>query len=149
MPFTGGCLCGSITYKIERRHLNAMHCYCSMCRKAHGTAFSTHVVCRPDQLHWEAGRELLTAYESSPQAYREFCPRCGTHLLVHGQTGDSSLAIPAGTLDGDPPLTILGHMYTSEVVSWYKITDGLPQHVQWPPGLGRSARTAGDNSDPH
>lgn len=139
MSFKGGCLCGNIRYTIKRQHLNAMHCYCSMCRKAHGTAFSTHVVCRPDQIVWHTSGDLRKAYESSPHAYREFCPRCGTHLLVYGQTGDTSLAIPAGTLDGDPPLTILGHMYTSEMVSWYKIADGLPQHAQWPPGFGRSA----------
>ena len=142
MSFTGGCLCGSIRYTIERRYLKAIHCYCSMCRKAHGTAFSTHVVCRPDQLLWQVGQDLLTAYESSPQAYREFCPCCGTHLLVHGQTGDATLAVPAGTLDGDPPLTILGHMYTSEVVSWYKISDALPQYAQWPPGLGRGTNAS-------
>lgn len=115
-----------------------MHCYCAMCRKAHGSAFSTHVVMRGEQLRWTRGGELLTAYESSPGAYREFCPHCGTHLLVHGQTGDASVAVPAGTLDGDPPLSLLGHMYTESLVSWHQITDGLPRYQRWPPGYGRA-----------
>ena len=136
MPFTGGCLCGGMRYEIRRKHLNAVHCYCSMCRRAHGTAFSTHVLARRDQFAWLQGRELLTPFESSPGAFREFCRLCGTHLLVHGQTADDTLAIPAGTLDGDPPLTIVGHMFTRELVSWMRITDDDPQYDGWPPGFG-------------
>ena len=134
MAFAGGCLCGTVRYQIERKFLNAVHCYCDMCRKAHGTALSTHAVMRPDQLIWHSGESSLQSYESSPNAYRKFCPHCGTHILVHGQTGDGTLAIPAGTLDGDPVLTITGHMFVEERVGWYKIRDDLPQHRGWPPG---------------
>ncbi len=149
MDYSGGCLCGGLRYRIERKHLNAVHCYCAMCRKAHGTAFSTHVVVKPGQLHWveqanerdRAAKEpnaVLVPYESSPNAYRKFCSGCGTHLLVHGQSGDNTLAIPAGTLDGDPALTILGHMFTAERVNWYRISDDYVQHDGWPPGFGGS-----------
>lgn len=150
MPFTGGCLCGRLRYEIDRRHLNAMHCHCGMCRKAHGTAFSTHVLVRPDQFQWRRRDTELRPYESSPDAYREFCPRCGTHLLVHGQSGDDTLAIPAGTLDGNPDVTILGHMYTRERVSWCTLEDDLPRHEEWPPGFGPAA-TVGRQPphDPH
>lgn len=142
MTFTGGCLCGRHRYGIERKHLNAMHCYCDMCRKAHGTAFSTHMIVRPTQLRWDDPELTLTSYESSPNAYREFCGKCGTHLLVHGQSGDDTLAVPAGTLDGDPPLTIIGHMYVGELAGWYTIPDDLPQHETWPAGYGPSPSDA-------
>ena len=141
MVYAGGCLCGAIRYELQIPSPKAIHCYCAMCRKAHGTAFSTHVVVQPDQLSWVQGKSRLKAYESSPDAYREFCERCGTHLLVHGQTVDDIVAIPAGTLDGDPPLTILGHMYTESLVSWFQIADDLPQHAQWPPGIEPKAGT--------
>jgi ADP-ribosyl-[dinitrogen reductase] hydrolase len=108
-----------------------------MCRKAHGTALSTHLILRPDQLTWDAGGDL-EAYESSAGAYRAFCPSCGTHLLVHGQSGDGTVAIPAGTLDGKPPVTILGHMYVEELVPWHAIVDDLPRYERWPPGYGKT-----------
>ena len=136
MSFTGGCLCGEMRYEIRRKFLTAIHCYCAMCRKAHGTAYSTHVAARPDQFAWLQGSKLLTPFESSPGAYREFCRSCGTHLLVHGQTGDGTLAIPAGTLDGNPQLTIVGHMFTRDRVSWFQIMDDHPQYEEWPPGFG-------------
>ena len=109
-----------------------------MCRQAHGTAFSTHVAARPDQIRWLAGYESLQPFESSEGGYRAFCPSCGTHILVHGQTGDDTLAFPAGTLDGDPDITIIGHMFVADKVGWLQINDDLPRHDGWPPGLGKS-----------
>ncbi len=138
MPYSGGCLCGEVLYEIDRKHLNAMHCYCGVCRKAYGTAFSTHVILPPDQLRWVRKGCGLDSYECPPGSHREFCSGCGTRLLVHGGAGDGTFAIPAGTLDGDPSLTIIGHMYTRELVSWHKISDDLPQYEQWPPGFGPS-----------
>ena len=139
MTYPGGCLCATNRYQIDRKHLNAMHCYCGMCRKAHGAALSTHLILRPEQFRWMAGGDL-GRFESSPGAFREFCRDCGTHLLVHGQSGDGTLAVPAGTLDGMPPLTIIGHMYVEELVPWHSITDDLPQHRRWPPGFGPAGK---------
>jgi hypothetical protein len=81
----------------------------------------------------------LINYESSPSAFRSFCPRCGTHILIQRQSGDGNLAIPAGTLDGLPDLTILAHIFVAEKVDWYRINDRLPQHQGWPPGFGATA----------
>ena len=130
--FTGGCLCGSIRYSIDRKYLNAFNCYCGMCRKAHGGAFSTHALTRQDQITFSPDITAMHTYESSPGAFREFCPHCGTHLLIHGQTDDGSYAVPAGTLDGDPALTLVAHIFVADKVGWYQITDSLPQHAQWP-----------------
>lgn len=137
MSFTGGCLCGKQRYQINRKHLNAMHCHCKMCQRVHGGAYSTHLIVRPEQLEWLTGDGSLCAYESSPGAYREFCPACGSQLLIHGQTGDDTLAIPAGTLDGDPPITQLGHMFVDAACHWASPEPDLPRHPGWPPGFGK------------
>ena len=139
MSFTGGCLCGGVRFTVERRHLNAVHCYCQMCRRAHGTAFSTHTIVRPDQITWASERSALVKFESSPHAFREFCPTCGSHVLVHGQTGDATLAIPLGLIDGDPPATILSHIFVEACVGWHQIRDDLPQYEGWPEGFGRTS----------
>ena len=129
----GGCLCGEVRYRITRSHLSAVHCYCDMCRKAHGGAFSTHAPMRREQFEMLSGQ--LISYASSSQGIREFCPRCGSHILVHGQTQDGAVAVPVGTLDGDPELTVTGHIFVREKVSWFEIADDLPQHPGWPPGV--------------
>jgi hypothetical protein len=140
MGFRGGCLCGGIQFEIERQRLNAMHCHCSMCRKAHGTAFSTHVVAKIEQIRWIAGRDLLATYPSSEQGYRQFCRRCGSQIVAADQAGPGIVGIPIGTLEGDPPVRMLGHMYTSSKTSWAVIADDLPQYPEWPPGAGPASK---------
>lgn len=135
MAFTGGCLCGKVRYELDRKFLNAIHCHCSMCQRAHGGAYSTHLAFRADQLNWLTGRELLVAYESSKGAYREFCSACGSHILIHGQTGDDSLSIPAGTLDGDPPITDLGQIFVNDRLHWATPDPDAPQYPGWPPSI--------------
>lgn len=132
----GGCLCGAVRYEITSKYLNAMNCYCGMCRKVHGGAYSTHLIVRPERLRWIEGRDRLVPYKSSAEGVREFCPPCGTHILVHGQTGDGMLAVPAGTIDGRPEITLRGHIFTDDLVPWHCIADDLPQHAKWPPGYG-------------
>ncbi|MEM7220278.1 MAG: GFA family protein [Pseudomonadota bacterium] len=136
--FPGGCLCGGVRYRIERRFLNAMHCHCDMCQRVHGGAFSTHLIVRPQQLVWERGEAELVEYASSASGRRLFCPICGAQMLIHGQSGDGTLAVPAGTLDGDPPLTILGHMFAAEALAWSVADPDLPRYPGWPPGFGGS-----------
>lgn len=81
------------------------------------------------------GTSCSGPYESSPGAYREFCELCGTQVLVHGHTPRSGVTVPSGPLDRDPPLNILGHMYTESQVAWFAITHTCPQYLQWPPGI--------------
>ena len=130
---TGGCLCGQVRYQIKRSHIMAMHCYCGMCRKAHGGAFSTHAPMRRDQ--FELTRGSLKRYASSNAGVREFCADCGSHILVHGQTADGTVAVPLGTFDGDPEVSLAGHIFVKDKVGWFEISDDLPQFDGWPPGV--------------
>ncbi len=131
--YRGRCLCGAIEFALTRRHLGAVNCYCSMCRRAHGTAFSTHVPMRRDQFVLERGE--LTAFASSTHGRREFCAACGSHVLVHGQTKDASVAVPAGLLDDIDKVEVQSHIFVEEKAAWQPIADELPQHVGWPAGV--------------
>lgn len=70
----GSCLCGSVRYEIAASLENAEHCHCSMCRKAHGAAFSTNSVVPTDTLTVTSGADLISEYESSPKRRKCFCP---------------------------------------------------------------------------
>ena len=137
----GGCLCREVRYRVTRSHISAVHCYCGMCRKAHGGAFSTHAPMRRDQFELIHG--VLEKTASSEHGVREFCAACGSHILVHGQTLDGSVAVPLGTFDGDPTVSITGHIFVKDKVSWFEIADDLPQHVAWPPGVEPTHKEVG------
>jgi len=46
----GSCLCGDVAWEVEGSLDLMSHCYCSRCRKAHGTAFATYVMGPADGL---------------------------------------------------------------------------------------------------
>ena len=61
MAFDGRCVFGQVHYRLTRRFLNAAHCCCSICRRAHGTGFSTHVAAGRTSLDSLPARSSITS----------------------------------------------------------------------------------------
>ena len=133
MTIRGSCLCGAVRYEVHGVFAGAGHCHCSMCRKAHGAAFASWAFVDPDEFRWVAGREVIARYESSPDRARCFCSRCGSQLASehHGRVGEVVLA----SVDGDPGVAPGEHIFVKSKAPWHPITDSLPRHDEWPPGM--------------
>lgn len=109
------------------------NCHCSMCRKSHGAAFVTWGIIGPDEFRWQSGEEFVQAYESSPGRERLFCRQCGSPLANRHSGAVGEVVI--GTVDGDPGSRPSEHIFVGSKAPWYEITDDLPQHEGWPPGM--------------
>jgi hypothetical protein len=133
MAVTGSCLCGAVTYEVAAPLRFIGNCHCSMCRKSHGATFATWGIVNPENFRWTSGEEFVQAYESSPGRARYFCKRCGSPLAsAHsGVVGE----IVVGTVDGDPGARPREHIFVGSKAAWHQITDSLPQHEEWPPGI--------------
>lgn len=129
---TGSCLCKAIEYRITGRLFMAAYCHCSMCRKAHGSAFRARALVRAEHFAWLKGESLLTDYESSPGAHRKFCSRCGSPLVAYSDGHPAVLTLSLGTIDGDPAVHPDAHWHVASKASWFEITDDLPQYAEWP-----------------
>lgn len=124
---SGGCLCGGVRYRVDGPLSDAGACHCSQCRKTTGHYFVATSCARAD-LTFEAD-ETLAWYESSPQARRGFCARCGSTLFWQGKERDD-IDILAGSLDLPTGLTMTDHIFTADKGDYYEIADGLPQYAQ-------------------
>ncbi len=133
MSITGSCLCGAVTYAIVGAFKGAGHCHCSKCRKSHGAAFATWAFIDADQFRWTSGLALVAGYQSSPDRERHFCKNCGAPLVA--SHGGKITEIVLGSVDGDPGVRPLEHIFVASRAPWYEITDALPQFEEWPPGL--------------
>ena len=142
----GSCLCGTVRWSFEGALERMVHCHCRMCRKAHGAPFATYTAVSRARFRFDGGEEAATTYESSPGFPRAFCSRCGS--VTPYPVGDDAMAIPAGSLDGDPQIRPFCHIYVKWKAPWHAITDSLPRHDIMPDrGAPRVARTDPPPSD--
>ncbi|HEX9450779.1 MAG TPA: GFA family protein [Burkholderiales bacterium] len=128
----GSCLCGSVHYEVRGPLGLAIHCHCSMCRKAHGAAFGTYARVQRSDFVLVSGAEDVTAYQSSPEVTRTFCRRCGSTLQFIRATRPNTFALALGTLDDDPGVRPSMHIHIETKVPWLDVDDDLPQHVGHP-----------------
>ena len=129
---TGGCLCGSVRYEVAAPLGTVEHCHCSMCRKAHGTAFSTNAVIPTAALKVTSGAELISEYESSPNRRKCFCSKCGSQLFIRRTDKPDFTVVTLGTIAGEPPALPERHVFVESKAPWYRITDALPQFKVYP-----------------
>ena len=128
----GGCLCGSIRFKITGALGPAEYCHCSMCRKAHGAAFSVNTVIASSALTFDTGRELLTEYSSSPNRLKCFCSKCGSQLFIRRTDKPEIVVVALAAIDGDPGIRPERHVFVGSKAPWDAICDGLPQFNIYP-----------------
>ena len=74
----------------QRPLLYADHCHCSMCRRQHGTAFSTYAEFSSENFRWASGEDHVKVYEISKGAGWCFCIECGSSLATRWQKKKSS-----------------------------------------------------------
>ena len=138
MNLLGGCLCGTVRFGVTEHPTLALHCHCSICRRAHGAAFGTFTVVKQENFAWTKGELMLGTYASSPGFKRQFCRQCGSHLIVLGAWNPTGITIVLAALDDVSGLKPSCHIFTGSKAAWHEITDSLPQYEEWPPGLGPS-----------
>jgi hypothetical protein len=131
----GGCLCGAIRYEIDGPLTDVGNCHCSMCRRFHGAAFGTYAKIGAEHFRWLSGQDHLGVYETSPGIGWAFCRTCGSSLGV--PTNGRLSEITLGSLDSDPGVRPIEHIFVGSKAAWFEIADSLPQHDAWPPGRTR------------
>jgi hypothetical protein len=127
------CLCGDVAWEGGGFDL-LTHCHCARCRKSHGSAFATYVMCSAGTFRFLRGRERIVRYESTPGLDRPFCSRCGSKV-PSDRVWNERISIPAGPLEGDPHTEPLAHIFAASKAPWHEISDSLPRFDAFPPGV--------------
>ena len=124
---TGGCLCGVVRFEIDGALRHITHCYCSMCRKAHGAAFATYATLGRRRLRLVAGGDIVRRYASSAHVTRESCSRCGSQLFWSHDGAPDAVSVALGTVEGDPGGRPEAHVHDDDRGCWVGIDDALPR----------------------
>ena len=128
---TGSCLCGGVRYALSGAFTDATNCHCTMCRKMHGAAYATYGEVHRDAFAWTAGEDRVTSFVSSPGVERSFCTTCGSTLKFVFDLEPDRCYVTLGTIDGDPGIRPVSHIFVGSKAPWHEITDALPQYETW------------------
>ncbi|PLX66220.1 MAG: aldehyde-activating protein [Denitrovibrio sp.] len=132
MKYTGSCLCGDITFKIEGEFENFFLCHCEHCRKDTGSAHAANLFSSTAKLTWLSGEENVKTFDYKSSGHiKSFCPICGSSL-PNIQMDGSLLVVPAGSLDVDVPNKPNAHIFCSHRANWDEKLENIKKFQELP-----------------
>jgi hypothetical protein len=110
------------------------YCHCRSCRSWSGGPVNAFSLWKPDAVRVTAGAEYVATFQKTPLSQRQYCSKCGGHLMANhpplGLVDVFAATIP--TLDFRPGV----HINYAETV--LPIRDGLPKLKDFPAEFGGS-----------
>jgi hypothetical protein len=133
MAIRGSCLCGGVSFEIDRAIGPAEFCHCTRCRKFSGSASLPMIRVATRDYRFLTGHELVKCYAApilyGPPAYQAiFCGNCGSPVPPSEPEGDS-FEIPAGCFDDDPGVRPDKHIYVECLPPWDDLRAQLPVYT--------------------
>lgn len=119
----GHCLCGGVTFQTRGPLRDIVACHCTQCRRQSGHFYAATSVADECLTVQEGG--TLSWYQSSDNAERGFCARCGSALFWR-LAGEGRTSVLAGAFDGPTGLKLGRHIFCADKGDYYEIDDGLP-----------------------
>jgi hypothetical protein len=133
----GSCLCGDVAYEIRGEPMRMINCHCERCRLGRSAAHATNVFYKVDAFRFTRGESGVREYKVPDAKFHTvaFCSRCGSKVpRISAERG--IVVVPAGSLDTDPGIRPMAHIFVANKAPWFDITDTLPQFAQMPPAPG-------------
>ena len=131
MEWSGGCLCGNVRFRASQNPEWAGHCHCTLCRRQTCAAFTTGVNFAGETFQWTKGEPVY--FRDPVGVRRSFCKHCGSSMTWEPTGGD--ICVFAGSLDRAEDVRPTCHVYTTTMLPWLRLDDGLPQYPERDPGL--------------
>jgi hypothetical protein len=133
----GACFCGAVALEVSGAPEAMGYCHCSSCRSWSAGPMNAFTLWKPANVKVTKGAKLIGRFKKSANSERQWCTKCGGHLLTnHPQwklTDVFAATIP--TVAFKPAV----HVNYGETV--LRMKDGLPKLKDFPAELGGSGAT--------
>lgn len=116
---TGGCLCGSVRYRVVAPAKSVSICHCRNCRKQSGSHRSLNWLLPQEALIIDG--ELTTfndTGDSGKPVLRQFCGKCGSPIRTLAEVLPGLAVLKAGTLDETPTENPNYALYSVNAAPW-------------------------------
>ena len=121
VPFEGGCHCGAVRYVCSEEPTTVVNCHCDDCQQIAGSAFITGVLVPEGSVKMSGElRRYKVKADSGNGITRNFCPICGTRIMVELE-GGIGVGVSFTTLDDNTWLEPAIEFYTSKAQPWINL----------------------------
>lgn len=133
-PYTGGCACGAIRYKVAGEPGEMSHCQCGQCQRDSGTGHGSHLTFfgKPLEVTGEASHWVVTG-EQGTRKRRAFCPTCGAPVYMTFPDIPELFVVSAASLDAPSRFRPQLVMWTDAGHAWDHLDPSLPRFAKLPP----------------
>ena len=134
MAYVGECFCGAIKIEAAGEPQAMGYCHCRSCRSWSGGPVNAFTLWAPDAVKVTAGAENLATHQQSELSQRQYCARCGGHLMTNHPTL-GVIDVFAATL---PNLDFKPGVHINYAETVLPMKDGLPKLRDFPADFGGS-----------
>jgi len=135
--YQGACFCGAIQIQAQGEPAAMGYCHCDSCRSWSAGPVNAFSLWKPDAVKVMAGGEHLATFSKTPFSERQYCSKCGGHVMTnHPPIG--LIDVYAATL---PTLKFAPGVHVNYAQTVLPIRDGLPKLKDFPKEFGGSGET--------
>ena len=134
MDHEGRCFCGAVEIAISGSPQAMGYCHCESCRTWSGGPVNAFGLWKPEAIRITSGAEHVAMFQKSETSQRQYCAKCGGHLMTAHPTF-GLVDVFAGTIPNLDFRPILHVNYAETVLP---IRDGLPKLKNLPCEMGGS-----------
>ena len=121
VPFEGGCHCGAVRYVCTEEPTTVANCHCGDCQQIAGSAFITSVLVPEGSVTVNGElKSYKVKADSGNGITRNFCPICGTKIMVELE-GGIGVGVSYTTLDDNSWLEPAIEFYASKAQPWINL----------------------------
>ncbi len=128
----GTCFCGAVEIEVKGTPLEMGYCHCSSCRSYSGGPINAFTLWKAENVRVTKGAELIGRYNKTGMSDRQFCTKCGGHIMV-GHPGLGLVDVHATTIPG---LAFKPSVHLNYAETVLPMKDGLPKLKDFPAEIG-------------
>ena len=130
------CFCGAVNLQAEGDPKAMGYCHCASCRAWSAGPVNAFTLWDPASVKVTRGAEHIATYAKTPMSERQFCRKCGGHLMTnHPPLG--MVDIYAALL---PSLKFTPAVHVNYAETVLPMKDGLPKLKDFPAEFGGSGQ---------
>jgi hypothetical protein len=134
MAHSGTCFCGAVEVEVTGSPEAMGYCHCRSCRWWSGGPVNAFTLWKPEAMRVTAGAEHVATFQKTPFSQRQYCAKCGGHLMTNHPT----LGLVDVYASMIPTVAFIPGVHINYAETVLPMRDGLPKFKDVPTEFGGS-----------